>query len=160
MKKESSSIDAFFGKKNDGKKIVKSLNRENNQKMSSDTNIELDEVVGFEDKNNNVDDLTLINGIGPVIVAVLKKNKIITFAQLASVDVGKLEKLVSDIRGNHNPGAWIAQARKMADKIKKTKEQTSVTKVSKKNIKQGHLVNKKSNEVAVKRLAKERDMAP
>ncbi len=57
------------------------------------------------------DDLTIIEGIGPKVAAVLKTGGIQTFADLAGADVQKVEELLKQA-GLHmmNPAGWIEQA--------------------------------------------------
>jgi predicted flap endonuclease-1-like 5' DNA nuclease len=59
-----------------------------------------------------VDDLTLIEGIGPRIVGLLQQQGITTFAQLAAVDIPRLEQILQE---NHlqfiKPDSWPEQAR-------------------------------------------------
>jgi predicted flap endonuclease-1-like 5' DNA nuclease len=59
-----------------------------------------------------VDDLTLIEGVGPRIVGLLQQQGITTFAQLAAVDIPRLEQILQE---NHlqfiKPDSWPEQAR-------------------------------------------------
>ena len=57
------------------------------------------------------DDLQVIEGIGPKISTILREAGVITFAQLASTDVGRLREILqaTGIRLN-DPTAWPEQA--------------------------------------------------
>jgi predicted flap endonuclease-1-like 5' DNA nuclease len=58
------------------------------------------------------DDLTLIEGIGPVYNARLREHGITTFAQLAETDEGRLAEIVNAPKWQRvNYGEWIEQAR-------------------------------------------------
>jgi predicted flap endonuclease-1-like 5' DNA nuclease len=72
----------------------------------------------------SIDELTLIEGIEPSISNVLKKQGITTYAELASVDVTALQKVLRD-QGLYlaNPTTWPAQARLAAEgKMEELKE--------------------------------------
>jgi hypothetical protein len=58
------------------------------------------------------DDLTRIEGIGPKITSLLQAAGIVTFAQLAETDVGRLEEILTeaDLRGLADPTTWPEQA--------------------------------------------------
>lgn len=58
------------------------------------------------------DDLTLIEGIGPKVAALLNDAGIMTFQQLADADTGHLEELLRTAGLRMlNPGTWPQQAR-------------------------------------------------
>jgi len=58
------------------------------------------------------DDLAIIEGIGPKIAEVLKKNGIATFEQLAEAKVSTLDKILKDNGLNlAQPDTWPQQAR-------------------------------------------------
>lgn len=59
------------------------------------------------------DDLTVIEGIGPKIAGLLRNAGILTFAQLASAPLERLDEILSNARLRHlaNPGTWPEQAR-------------------------------------------------
>lgn len=64
-------------------------------------------------KNNNVNDLTLIEGIGPKIQEILNQSEIYTFAELSASSYDKIKKILLSAgpRFNiHNPKTWIDQA--------------------------------------------------
>ncbi len=73
------------------------------------------------------DDLVIIEGIGPKVAAILKKNGIATFAQLAAATPADLERI---LRANGmpyaKPASWPKQARLAAagnmDELKKLQE--------------------------------------
>jgi predicted flap endonuclease-1-like 5' DNA nuclease len=62
------------------------------------------------------DDLVIIEGIGPKIASILKDAGIVTFAQLAASDVGKLEEI---LKANGlqfaDPTTWPEQSRLAAE---------------------------------------------
>jgi predicted flap endonuclease-1-like 5' DNA nuclease len=64
----------------------------------------------------DADDLTTINGIGPVYASRLQADGIQTFAQLAELSPERLQEIVGALRsGNMIDGAsWVAQARQLA----------------------------------------------
>lgn len=63
------------------------------------------------------DDLTVINGIGPKISALLRENGITTFAQLAETDPQRLQKMLEGTRARMaDPASWPEQARLAADR--------------------------------------------
>jgi len=60
------------------------------------------------------DDLTKVEGIGPVIQELLNKDGIWSFKQLSFTSVTKLHKILDDAGPSftvHNPRTWSAQAR-------------------------------------------------
>ncbi|MEJ5239832.1 MAG: DUF4332 domain-containing protein [Anaerolineales bacterium] len=58
------------------------------------------------------DDLTIIEGIGPKVAAVLKEAGITTFAQLASADPAHIESVLKAAKLQMmDPQGWIEQAR-------------------------------------------------
>jgi len=65
--------------------------------------------------NAKADDLKKVEGIGPKIAETLNANGIVTFADLAKADPEKIAELIKDVRGNHVPGTWPAQAAMAAD---------------------------------------------
>jgi predicted flap endonuclease-1-like 5' DNA nuclease len=59
-----------------------------------------------------IEDLTLIEGIGPKIAAILKQNGTTSFAQLAAMEIPALEKLLKENGLQFaKPGSWPEQAR-------------------------------------------------
>lgn len=68
---------------------------------------------GFRPQRNGIDDIVIIEGIGPKIAELFKANGIDTFAKLAATDVAKLEQLLK-AGGSHfnmaKPGTWPQQA--------------------------------------------------
>jgi predicted flap endonuclease-1-like 5' DNA nuclease len=63
-----------------------------------------------------VDDLALIEGIGPRIVGLLQQQGITTFAQLAAVDIPRLEQILRDNSLQFvKPDSWPEQARLAAE---------------------------------------------
>jgi hypothetical protein len=60
------------------------------------------------------DDLTKVEGIGPVIQELLNKDGIWSFKQLSNTSIRKLQKILDDAGPSfkvHNPRTWSAQAR-------------------------------------------------
>jgi len=106
MKKENNRVDSFFGRNQNGAKVKSASSK---------------------------DDLTKINGIGPVIVEALGKEGVVTFVQLASMNIEDLQNIVNDLRGNHEPVSWIKQARDLAGGIA-TRKSSSKKTVTKKEI--------------------------
>ncbi len=61
------------------------------------------------------DDLKKIEGIGPKIASTLVEAGIATFAQLAKAEPAKISEIIAEVRGNHVPDTWPAQAQLAAD---------------------------------------------
>lgn len=64
-------------------------------------------------KAMKADDLTKIEGIGPKIAELLHADGIITFSDLASASVEKIQGILTNAGSrfaSHNPGTWPAQA--------------------------------------------------
>ncbi len=57
-----------------------------------------------------IDDLTRIEGVGPVIATTLANSGITTYALLADTDQSTLESLLEGVRGHHDPATWCEQA--------------------------------------------------
>jgi hypothetical protein len=62
-------------------------------------------------KERPVDDLKVIEGIGPKIESVLQKAGIRTYAQLAVTGVTRLKSILNDAGVRAAPGTWPEQAR-------------------------------------------------
>jgi len=62
------------------------------------------------------DNLKRIKGIGPKIEKLLKENGITTFAQLAQIEVSRLQALLDEAGWDNiaDPGTWPEQARQFA----------------------------------------------
>ncbi len=56
------------------------------------------------------DDLTKIEGIGPVIAETLINNNIKTFAELAEKSPEEISEIITDVAGGHDPETWPKQA--------------------------------------------------
>ena len=56
------------------------------------------------------DDLTKIEGIGPVIAKTLAEKGISTFAALADAKDEDVQEMIKDVKGNHQAGTWNEQA--------------------------------------------------
>jgi ribosomal protein L19 len=63
-----------------------------------------------ENENAKKDDLTKIEGIGPKIAEALNENAITTFAKLAEAKDEDTQKMIKDIKGNHQADTWNEQA--------------------------------------------------
>jgi len=61
------------------------------------------------------DDLKKVEGIGPKIASTLIEAGIATFADLAKTKPAKISEIIADVRGNHVPDTWPAQAKLAAD---------------------------------------------
>ncbi|GAA4116234.1 50S ribosomal protein L21 [Aquimarina addita] len=66
-------------------------------------------------KSAKADDLKKIEGIGPKIAETLNSNGIVTFADLSKADPKQIAEFIKDVRGNHVPDTWPAQAQLAAD---------------------------------------------
>ncbi len=69
-------------------------------------------------KIKSVDDLTVIEGIGPKINSLFKDAGLKTFAQLATATVPKIRKILDDAGPRYriaNPSTWPKQAKLAAD---------------------------------------------
>ncbi len=65
-----------------------------------------------EEKAESVasEDLTKIEGIGPVIATTLGNAGIGTYAALADASVDSVMEIITGVRGNHDPSTWANQA--------------------------------------------------
>ena len=79
------------------------------------------------DKPAKADDLKKIEGIGPKIAETLVASGVATFADLAKADPAKISEIIADVRGNHVPDTWPAQAKMAAegkwDELKKWQDE-------------------------------------
>ena len=62
------------------------------------------------EESAEADDLTKIEGIGPVIAKTLAENGITTFAELADAEDEDVQEMIKDVKGNHQAGTWNEQA--------------------------------------------------
>ena len=62
------------------------------------------------ENTENSDDLTKIEGIGPVIAKTLAEKGITTFAALADAKSEDLKEMVKEVKGNHPVETWAEQA--------------------------------------------------
>ena len=63
---------------------------------------------------NKLDDLAIIEGIGPKIAVILHRENIYTFDQLSNTSVNKLQNILDKAGPKfnvHNPATWPAQAK-------------------------------------------------
>ena len=68
--------------------------------------------------NNQVDDLTKVEGIGPKIAEALNAAGIKSYAQLAGKSAGDIKDIITAANNrfaSHNPGTWPAQAKLAAE---------------------------------------------
>ena len=79
------------------------------QKTKTETKA-LTEVLVKKTTDKAIDDLTKIEGVGPVIAKTLNAEGIVTFADLASANTDKIQDMIKDVRGNHDAGTWGKQA--------------------------------------------------
>lgn len=72
---------------------------------------------GMPERSTEEDDLTVIEGIGPAISALLKGNGITTFRALADAPVDRLDAILEEARLRRiaDPGTWAEQARMAAE---------------------------------------------
>lgn len=70
------------------------------------------------------DDLTMIVGIGPKLAAALAERGVTTFAQMAKWKARELERVdkALNLKGRAVRDAWVAQAKRFADKASATAE--------------------------------------
>ena len=69
----------------------------------------------MEMKKTVSNDLTEVNGIGPVISKILRRNNISTFEELSKTPTRDLKSILEDSKlGFHNPSTWPLQARNLA----------------------------------------------
>ena len=68
------------------------------------------EEVKEETKTVASEDLTKIEGIGPVIATTLANAGIGTYANLADASADSVMDIITGVRGNHDPATWAAQA--------------------------------------------------
>ena len=61
-------------------------------------------------ETSKADDLTKIEGIGPVIAKTLTEGGIASFAALASAKDADVQEMIKDVRGNHESTTWNEQA--------------------------------------------------
>lgn len=73
------------------------------------------------------DDLTIVEGIGPKIAETLAAAGITTFAQLSETSAESIAEIIADVKGNHTPETWPAQAKMAAegqwDELKKWQDE-------------------------------------
>ena len=74
------------------------------------------EAISPEKASKGWDDLTKVEGIGPKIAETLSAAGIATFTELAKTDPKKISEIIADVRGNHVPDTWPAQAQMAADR--------------------------------------------
>jgi ribosomal protein S6 len=80
---------------------------------AAEMNTEAEDDMAFErlpQTNVSADDLTRIEGIGPVIATTLENDGIMTFAQLRDTSHEHIEALLEGVRGGHDPSSWGKQA--------------------------------------------------
>ncbi len=105
-------------------KIIVTLKE--SEDIKKDVVINKEEKDSKSEKTSKKDDFTKIEGIGPKISETLVKAGIKTFKELSEQKASEISKIISEVRGNHDPTTWPEQA-KMAcegewDKLKKWQE--------------------------------------
>jgi predicted flap endonuclease-1-like 5' DNA nuclease len=101
--------------------LVWFLNEENKEKTqpaaTKASDVSKAEIVGVEGEDIvpeevQADDLTLIEGIGPKLSAVLQQAGISTWAKLAQTDIGELQRILDEagIAKISDPATWPEQA--------------------------------------------------
>lgn len=80
-----------------------------NEETANDEVVSETEATDAETKVE-ADDLTKIEGIGPVIAKTLAENGITTFAALADAKDEDTQNMIKDFKGNHQAGTWNEQA--------------------------------------------------
>lgn len=88
----------------DDSENVETTTEETNDEVSSETKATEAEAAA------EADDLTKIEGIGPVIAKTLAENGITTFAALAAAKDEDTQNMIKGIKGNHQAGTWNEQA--------------------------------------------------
>ena len=99
----------------DGSNAKSKVKSKIDEKSKKDMN---DKVEDKDEKNSpkadqqtgKADDLTKIEGIGPVIVKALTKGGVSTFAELAEAKDEDTQEMIKDVRGNHKTDTWNEQA--------------------------------------------------
>ncbi len=87
-------------------RLAKSVRGANEEDEDEEGFGEADMVVDPDD----IDDLTKIEGIGPVIAQTLVDAGIITFAALADAEDDEVTEIIKEVRGNHDTKTWNEQA--------------------------------------------------
>ena len=67
---------------------------------------------------NKIDDLKIVEGIGPKIESLLHADGILTMRQLATAEISRVQKILDDAGPRyrmHNPKTWSTQAELIAD---------------------------------------------
>ena len=82
------------------------------EKTQEEANDDASPVVETAEKEapTETDDLTKIEGIGPVIAKTLAEKGISTFAALADAKDEDVQEMIKDVKGNHQAGTWNEQA--------------------------------------------------
>lgn len=80
-------------------------------KTSTDTHVDDSaDIVVEEDGSDLTDDLTTIEGIGPVIAETLADAGIETFEALANLEKEAIDEMIADVKGGHDSTTWAEQA--------------------------------------------------
>ena len=85
-----------------------------NQRIDSEEPlIQIETIPSQKSKTEKADDLTRIEGIGPIISGILKKTGIATYQQLSETDAKKIEHVLHEagITGIADPTTWPQQAK-------------------------------------------------
>jgi len=94
------------------KKVKKVSSKEKTEKKvaKATKTTKVPKTAGVSNGSNEHDDLTKIEGIGPVIAKTLTEAGIATFAALADSKDEDTQEIIKDVRGNHEAGTWNEQA--------------------------------------------------
>ena len=98
---------------NDSRKQIEDFDKRLKESKSTDSHIGSAAKFGFSPMKNGEDDLTVVEGIGPKICAILKDNNYKTFEDLANSEVATLQAIL-DAKGPAyrlaKPASWPKQA--------------------------------------------------
>lgn len=107
-------------KKADGQVSTEESSEAGNEKAETVT----EKVVAV---STDADDLTKIEGIGPKIAETLIAAGILSFSELAASNPEAIAEMIADVKGNHIPETWPAQAKMAAegqwDELKKWQDE-------------------------------------
>lgn len=82
---------------------------------TDDTDTEDIEVDSEDESTDSGDDLTKIEGVGPVIAEALTDAGITSYADLANAQEDEIQEAIKDVRGAHNSSTWAQQSQLARD---------------------------------------------
>lgn len=88
------------------------------EKATKVTSSNVTDKVSFDGKKYKLDDLKIVEGIGPKIGELLNTGGFNTWAELANADLAKLKQILADAGSRykmHDPTSWSGQAKLAAD---------------------------------------------